>query len=308
MAITISGVGCAENFSEVAVFGATYEDPIVEGVGCIPQSRMDATNALAVNIFYLPPETAVDPGATPLPYAQSASAVSGAIKGMSNTVKTVALRNFFNDAISLPYQLLDSVPYDAAADAITGLSNKASRENLNMEVACLVNEGTASTYTATGSETADQLLALKYGQVKKAISDMKKTNFKPRFALVSQDIYDKVVEVAGAAFTGDIRNEIAFTGDIGRYNGIVWAATPVLGQASASVKYYDYAGTPRTVDISGVEAILIDGDYFAAISKLNNLSLKDGGAYMGSVVATQDRQFGATLLNTSAAFFVRPNA
>lgn len=308
MAVTIAGVGCAENFSDVAIFGATYEDPIIDGVGCIPQSQIDTSNAAAVSFAYLAPEDTVDPAATPLPYGQAAMASNGAIKQTSNSIKTITLNNFFDDAIGMYGQVLDSVPYDMAADNISLLSNKASRENLNMEVACLVYEGTASTYTVAGTETADELLALKYAQVKKAISDMKKTNFKPRFALVSQDIYDKVVAEAGAAFTGDIRNEIAFTGDIGRYNGIIWAATPVLGKTSGSVKYIDAGGTTRTVDISYVDAIFIDGGYFASVNRITGLALKDGGAYQSGVVATLDRRFGAKLLNQSAAFVVRKNS
>ena len=308
MAVTLAGVGCAENFSDVAVFGATYEDPIIEGIGCIPQSRLNDTGAGAVTVAYLAPEATVYPAATPLPYASSASADSGAIKQMSNTLKTIVLNNFYDDAIGMPGQILDSVPYDAAADNITLLSNKASRENLNMEVGCLINEGTSSKYTLVGTETAAEATEIKWAQCKKAIYDMKGTNFKPRFALVSQEIYDKVVAVAGNAFTGDVRNEIAFTGDIGRYNGIIWAATPVLGKTSGSVKYIDNGGTTRTVSVAYVDAIFIDGDYFAAINRISGLALKDGGAYQSGVVATMDRAFGATLLNDSAAYVVSKNS
>ena len=101
MAVTLAGVGCAENFSDVAIFGATYEDPILEGVGCIPQTRLNSAGAGAVTVAYLAPETTVDPASTPLPYASSASADSGAIKQMSNTLKTVVLNNFFDDAIGM---------------------------------------------------------------------------------------------------------------------------------------------------------------------------------------------------------------
>lgn len=307
MAVVISDISCAENYQKVAKFGATYGDPIVPELGgCLTELDFNTIDAASVSIFYEAPLAATTPASAPAVYGESNT--SQAV----NTLKTVPMNNFFDKMTTMFGAQLSSLPYDKGAVELSKLANKSAKQNANVEIACLLTEGSTSKYTLAGTETDEEKLALQYKAVLTAIDTMRGYGCFPKVAIVSPTLYGYVVRIAGAALKSDEANKRLIGYDIGFYNGIYWVMTPAIGAlAPAAISYYDYAGIPHSVTkavLNTVDAIVIDGEFFCSIERINGFGLKDGGTNFNGVGATMNSQLGVRLLDAHAAYAVLPNS
>lgn len=304
MATVIGSMTVAENYQKTAKFGATYGDPINPALGgCLTENDFDTIGAGAVEIFYESPLATSDPTAAPADYSGSAAA---------NTVIHVPFNNNFADLKKMYGAQLSSVPYNKGLAELDKLANKGARQNAKTEIACLITEGTAQGYTLAGTETDDEKLAIQYKAIQKAIDNMRGYSFRPRMAVVSPEMYGYIVRTAGAALKSDESNRRLIGYEVGYYNGLWWVESPALGaHASGAYKYYNNVDTLVTVSeatVQAVPAILIDGEFFVSIERINAFGLKDGAVSFNGVGAVYASQLGVKLLDTHAAFVVRPNA
>lgn len=295
MATLISGVNCAENFQKVAIFGSSVGDPIEPGIGCLNEEDFDTIDAGSVAIFYEPalaPNAAISPA--PEDYSNTAA---------TNELITIPLCNFFNESRKVFSAVSSSLPYDKAAAELTKLANKAAATNACAELACLIAEGTevvGGTYsnpTDDASKTAFNTYLMSF------VSQIRSTGANPTIAVCNPDFFSKVVIAAGSAFSSEEANIRWANATAGRYLGVLWVSSPLL--THESLQYYNPAGTSHNVTPTGINFVMWDGSKFAAINRITEFAIKDGGALFSGQAACMSSMLGVKLLEKSACVYSR---
>lgn len=285
MAIIVGAVNCADKYQQVAVMGSSVGDPIPAGIGCLTENDFDTIDAGSVSLFYEPALAASDPSEAPTDYYQSN------LTNSSNELINIPMNNFFDDARKIYSAAANSLPYDKAATELTKLANKSARQNASAELACLAHEGTVVRGTAITAENIKQLILDDQ-------SAIRNTGANPTIAVCTPDFYAKLVIAAGESLKSVDANERWLNATVGNFLGAVWVSSPLL--AGASVKYYDAAGSLQTVDFTGIEYIMWDGSKFAAVNRINEFSIKDGGALFSGAAACMSSMLGIKLLEKKA--------
>ena len=282
MAVVIGSVNCAENFQKVAVIGSSVGDPIPEGLGCLSENDLDTVDAGSVALFYEPALSAEDPPAAPAAYTT---------KDASNTLITVPMHNFFDSAKRIFSAVGNSLPYDKAATELTKQANASALQNAKVELACLANEGTSVADTDVAENNV----------IDTALSDIiaiKNTGASPKIAVCSPDFYALLVKAAGDALKGVDSNERWLNASVGRFLDIYWVSSPILALENAT--YYDSTGTKRVVPLTGISYIMWDGSKFVAVNRINEFSIKDGGASFSGVAACMSSMLCVKLIEPKA--------
>lgn len=285
MAIIVGEVNCADKYQQVAVMGSSVGDPIPAGVGCLTENDFDTIDSGSVSLFYEPALEANDPSEAPTDYYQ------GDLQSGYNELINIPMNNFFDDARKIYSAAANSLPYDKAATELTKLANKAARQNASAELACLAHEGTAVHATASTAETIKQNIL----DDQSAIRD---TGANPTIAVCTPSFYAKLVLAAGESLKSVDSNERWLNATVGTFLGVTWVSSPLL--ASASAKYYNNQGVLQTVDLTKIEYIMWDGSKFAAVNRINEFSIKDGGALFSGAAACMSSMLGVKLLEKKA--------
>lgn len=289
MAITVNGIKCAEGYTDVAMLGSQLGDPVLKDIGCIPEGFFgDLDGEAACNVFY---EPAIDEGTNTQPTSAlgNYTAETGA-----NATLPVIWNNTFQKMQKLPADAVDGVPYDIANVRLESLGKANARANGKRELACLFNEGTRHVYDTP--TTKDNVLERMY-QAREAI---KATGANPTIAICSPAFYTALKIALPGAIDTDELNSRMLSGTVGIYDGIRWIESPFVN--AGTVYYNDYANTPNAMAMSGIDFIMWDGSKFAAINKLFEVAIKDGGASFPGVGACYAAKLGVRLLEKGAAY------
>lgn len=285
MAIIVGQVNCADKYQQVAVMGSSVGDPIPAGIGCLTENDFDTIDTGSVSLFYEPALAASDPSDAPADYYQSN------LTNSSNELINIPMNNFFDDARKIYSAAANSLPYDKAATELTKLANKSARQNASAELACLAHEGTAVREAASTAATIKQNIL----DDQSAIRD---TGANPTIAVCTPAFYAKLVIAAGESLKSVDANERWLNATVGTFLGVIWVSSPLL--AGASVKYYNNQGSLQTVDLTNIEYIMWDGSKFAAVNRINEFSIKDGGALFSGAAACMSSMLGVKLLEQKA--------
>lgn len=144
-------------------------------------------------------------------------------------------------------------------------------------LACLGYEGTAVTSNTalTKDNIKGQLLAVR--------AQLSKAKVAPTTVLCSSETYGIILDAAGTQFTPVTNEKMVTEGRVGRWLGFDFIECPDLQKTAA--KYYDYAGTSRTVDLSGIDFIMYNREALSIIDQLNDAAVVDGSPiFPGSFV------------------------
>ena len=133
-------------------------------------------------------------------------------------------------------------------------------------IACLVEEGTPSASTATDPV---ELLT----EMRKEIKDNKG---KANFALVSTDIYAKLLKVVGIQSYAD---PAVTSGELMKRFGLTIIECNAFGNDSAT--YIDSTGATKTVDLSGTSIVVGYNEAFSVIDNVDMYRLIDSENFNG---------------------------
>ena len=282
MAVTIGVANCAENYQRVAILGSSVGDPIPEGIGCLSEADFDTVDTGSVALFYEPSLEANDPSSEPSAYtAQDAT----------NKLITVPMNNFFDDSRRIFSAVGNSLPYDKAATELTKQANKSAYQNAKVELACLYNEGVQVGEVAITTSNINEVIL-------KDITTIRNTGANPTIAVCSPEFYAKLVVAAGDALKSVEANDRWINATVGQFLGVYWVSSPILTLSSAY--YYNRSGEYSAVDLSQAAYIMWDGTKFAAVNRINEFSIKDGGANFSGVAACMSSMLGVSLLEETA--------
>ena len=166
------------------------------------------------------------------------------------------------------------------------INEVAEGKNLS-GLACLVNEGTASTNTAaiTVDNFEKETLAERKAVVAaKGIADV---------VLCSPDYFATMLEKAGTKYTPTTNEMLlaaAAGGQVGNYLGMTWIEVNGFAH-SKPVSYYDFSSTKKTVtaaDLNLVDFVMYDHNAFGAGDNFTMARLRDSERFAGTLAQTED--------------------
>lgn len=208
----------------------------------------------------------------------------------ANTLISVALNNAYRKSKRIYQVTANSCAYDKA-EANLALAVNENKENRQYSaLACLINEGTEKTLTST--KMTDKAIELR-----KAIRN---NHAKANVVFASVDAFAEMLSEAGEKYTPTLNDKIISTGQVGQYLGMTWFEVDSFDVSDAV--YYDYSGTKRTVDLSGIELVIYDSSAFHIIDNLSMMRLIDSENFTG-VLAQNEINTGFRISNSDKVAF-----
>lgn len=265
------GYNVNERYSPIVEPNFYFDAVFQPGLTFSDQHQGEAQGAGAVKIFKLAAKSAKDPKTPGSDFNHE--------KG-GNELIPLLLNNLQQESTKIYNVQAEAVPYDMA-DAHLSQSVQVCREGWQLSgLACLAHEGTAmsDTEAITKENIIEKIIA-----GRKAIRKQKAS---ANVILASVETYSTMLEIAGDKFTPVTNDEIIKTGQMGYYLGMLWVECNML-DLSSEAKYYDYAGTLQTEDLSKVEYIMYDWRGFHIVDLLDMARLKDSESFNGTLAQVE---------------------
>jgi hypothetical protein len=145
-------------------------------------------------------------------------------------------------------------------------------------VACMVYEG--KNYPVATPITSSTIKAQLIAMRKQLVDD----GATPTFAIVSTDVFEAYLTFIGTQYTPSI-NDTVLAGRSVDFLGMTLIEANILNLSS--VKYYNYAGTLKTVDLTEVEIIMGDAEAFSALNNFEMIRVVDSERFSGALAQVE---------------------
>ena len=265
------GYNVNERYSPIVAPNFYFDEIFQPGLTYSDQYQGDAEGAGAVKIFKLAAKAAKDPKAPASDFTHGSA---------GNELIPLLLNNLQQESTKIYNVQAEAVPYDMA-DAHLSQSVQVCREGWQMSgLACLAHEGTVM---------GDSAAITKENIISKVIAGRKsirKQKASANVVMASVETYSTMLEVAGDKFIPVKNDEIIRTGQMGHYLGMLWVECNMLDLTTAA-KYYDYAGTLQTEDLSKIEYIMYDWRGLHIVDLLSMARLKDSENFNGTLAQVE---------------------
>lgn len=190
-----------------------------------------------------------------------------------------------------------SVAFPVAEEHLALATNEVSEGKNLSGLACLIQEGTASTDTAaiTAANFVEKVVA-----ERKAIVKAKGT---ANVVLCSPDFFATMLETAGSKYLPSTNEKIiaaAGGGQVGEYLGMLWIEVNGFANSTA-IEYYDYTSTKRTItaaNLALVDFIMYDAAALGIGDNFNIARIVDSELFAGSKAQVEDNVAFRVLQNT----------
>lgn len=266
MALVVGSAGVASGMSPVVEQALYADDVFVDGISFT--SKHEVGNAGQIQVVKYAADNSIEPTAPGSNFSDDAYA---------NNVIDINCNNAFQKSVKVPAFYEATMPIDVKADRTWDVTRAVGLGRQKAGIANLVKNGTnaADTTAVTKSNVKDLVINGRQALIKK--------NARPNVIIASPEVYGCMLKAAGSEYVPMFNDEVARTGRIGSYMGIVWFESSLL-DGTSSYKYLKADGTAETVDCSKVDYILYDGNAFSIIDKLVALRVIDSELFMGSKI------------------------
>lgn len=247
-----------------------YGDAIMQpGKTFNNQYQGDAAAGL-VKIYKTTRDSAVDPTTPAGDFSNEDTA---------NTLIDLRLNNSFRKSKKIYQVAANSVQYKLADETLSTAIKDVQEGWQYSALACLAYEGTdLADYTAI---TKDNIKSY----VLTARKSLRDNHAKPNTVIASVAVYSSMLELAGGDYTPSKNENTLTTGRVGTWLGMEWYEGDLLDNEQA--KYYDYAGTLRTVDLTDVDFIMYDSTTFHIVDNLEAMRLRDAENFVGTLAQVE---------------------
>ena len=234
----------------VLIPGVTYTEKYMEGpAGGIFVHKLDGGNV-------------VKPGTPGRDFTDEAA---------KDSLIPIVFNNNFQKSRKIYGVQAAAVKFAMAEEYLADALNMTKEGRQYAGIACMVNEGTASTDTeaVTEDNAVEKLTALR--------KEIKNNKGKANFALVSTDIYAKLLNKLGLA---QVMDSAVVSGELMKRFGLTIIECNSFDEEEAT--YFDRTGAEKTVDLTAVDMIV---GYNEAVSILDNFAmyrLKDSENFAGT--------------------------
>ena len=266
MALVVGSAGVATGMSPVVEQALYADDVFVDGISFT--SKHEVGNAGQIQVVKYSAASSIEPKAPGSNFSD---------EDYANNLLDINCNNAFQRSVKVPAFYEATMPIDVKADRTWDVTRAVGLGRQKSGIAILVNNGTdaADTTTVTKSNVKDLVINGRQALIKK--------NARPNVIIASPEVYGCMLKAAGTEYVPMFNEEVARTGRIGSYMGIVWFESSLLDGAS-SYKYIKADGNVDTVDCSKVDYILYDGNALSIIDKLVALRVIDSEMFMGSKI------------------------
>lgn len=266
MALVVGSAGVASGMSPVVEQALYADDVFVDGISFT--SKHEVGNAGQIQVVKYAADNSIEPTAPGSNFSDDAYA---------NNVIDINCNNAFQKSVKVPAFYEATMPIDVKADRTWDVTRAVGLGRQKAGIANLVKNGTDAndTTAVTKANVKDLVINGRQTLIKK--------NARPNVIIASPEVYGCMLKAAGTEYVPMFNEEVARTGRIGSYMGIVWFESSLL-DGTSSYKYLKADGTAETVDCSKVDYILYDGNAFSIIDKLVALRVIDSELFMGSKI------------------------
>lgn len=264
------GYNIEERYSRIVEPNLYFDSIFQPGLTYTDKFQGDASSGL-VHIFKLGADEISDPK-VPASDFNHEKVENELIDLRLNNLQSKSKKIYKIQAQSVPYAMAEEHLAQAVIDTKAGWQASG--------LACLVHEGTAleDTTRLTKANIKSQILAgRKAVRLGKAVANV---------VLASVDTYTIMLEAAGDQYTPVKNDEIMQTGQIGRWLGMLWVECNMLDLVSAA-KYYDFAGTLQTENLTAVDYIMYDYNGFSIVDNLEMIRLKESENFNGTLAQVE---------------------
>lgn len=193
--------------------------------------------------------------------------------GAENILIPITLNNAFRKSKKIYGVQANTVAYNLGEEVLSTLVQENRDDIQRSGYACLAYEGTDA--EDLGATTVENIKAKILG----ARKVMRKKHATPGIVLASVDTYSAMLEIAGEKYIPVTNEDMWTNGRVGKYLGMTWYECDGM---AGTAKYYDDAGTLRTVALDNVEFIMYDFNAFHVVNNLNALRIINSEDFIGS--------------------------
>lgn len=259
MALLINEQNVDERYSPILEPNLFYDSIFVPGVTCNNEYQLGAAGSIMVHKLKT---SAVEPG-------KPGRKFTG--EGTSDELIQILLNNNFQKCKEIHNIQAAQVGIPLGNENLSLAIQECSEGRQISGIACLVNEGTATTATeAVDNPKADAVSTR---------AELTKAKGRANVVLCSPDYYAKILNLAGAEFTPNTNERITLSGSVGQWLGMTFIECGALAEASG--KYYDHTGTLKTVDFSKVDYIMYNWKALSMIDSFECTRLIDTEEFVG---------------------------
>lgn len=258
-----------ENYSAIVEPNLYYDSVLQPGKTFTDVYQGDANSGL-VKVYKINSDGVADPTSPAGDFEHTKA---------ENALIDVRLNNSQRKSKKIYKVAANAVPYDAAVVHLEQATTDCKEGWQASGIACLVNEGTA--LTDTDAITKDNIKS-KVIAARKAV---RKGKAVANVVMASVDVYSAMLEAAGDQYTPVTNDNMVETGQVGKWLGMLWVECNQTELSAA--KYYDYAGTLQSVNLSEVDFIMYDYRRFSVVDNLEEIRIIDSENFVGSLAQVE---------------------
>lgn len=264
------GYNVTEKYSRIVEPNLYFDSIFQPGLTYSDQFQGDADSGL-VKIFKLAEDGVADPKKPASDFEH---------ENAGNELIDLRLNNLQSKSKKIYKVQANAVPYSMAEEHLSAAVQDCRQGWQASGLACLAHEGTALASTTALTKTnikSEILAARKAVRIGKAAANV---------VLASVNTYTLMLEAAGDQYTPVTNDQIMQTGQIGRWLGMLWVECNMLDLLDAA-KYYDYAGTLQTENLTTIDFIMYDWRGFSLVDNLETIRLKESENFNGTLAQVE---------------------
>lgn len=265
MSLIVGGAGVATAMSPL-VEGALYADEVfADGVSFT--SRYKMSNAGQIQVPVNDHDSILEPKVPGSDFTRNA---------YTNRLIDINCVNGFILSQDVPNYYQATMPIDVQGDAAIEATKTIMEGRQGSGIGCLVNEGTVSedTTALTKNNIRDIILNERLA--------LRKRFAKADVVLARAEVYNLLLQAAGASYTPIFNDEVQRTGRIGNWLGMTVIEANLL-DGYDTVKYRDGVNV-NTVDLSKVDFAIYDHSAFSIVDVLQGMRIIDSEDFFGAKV------------------------
>ena len=188
-------------------------------------------------------------------------------EGAEDSLITINLNNCFQKSRKIYRVQANAVDFAMGEEYLADAVKAVRDGRQDSALACMAYEATDS--TASGDTASAILIGMR--------KEVRDAHARPTFALCSTAVYASLLKELGILTTSDpaVRSAELFE----RFGMSIIECD---GFDNATAKYYDNAGTQRTVDLTNVDLIVGDAEAFSVIDNVDTMRLIDSENFNGT--------------------------
>lgn len=259
MAVLYNSQNVDEKYSPILEPNLYYNSVLVPGVTCTDKYETGPAGQIYVHKLST---SAVEPGKPGRDFSDEET---------TDALIPIQLNNNFQKSKKIFGVQAAAVAFPLAEENLSIATIECREGWMNSGIACLIQEGKASSVTTAITDVKADIVASR--------AEIVKRKGRANVVMCTPDFYGQVLLAAGKDFTPTMNDRIASTGNVGQWLGFTFVeANGITG----SLKYFDHTGASKTVNTTGVQYVMYYHDALSVVSNFETARLIDSELFSGT--------------------------